>query len=299
MWGGTTTRSRLRQTISSLWHVNEVPETPRENFVTSTTDVKHRLSFSREKEIVSNLAFLSAVSDDNLRVMAVCIEEYSNGEGITIRIASNTGDLSEVTAGFKKLGKILMQAARRERPRTEDIGALFGEVIALDIFRILSRLRSRHAESKRSFKKPAIILQLQEVIKDRSIGGGISPSLKAEVESLRDLFFKLERLPSLNSMRAQAHELLGRIVRKAYDLTLVTDLSNVFQGSKLDPSLLMHLPVAIGKLGRYYSAASELVCAARNKQCPVFHDIRVEPFEVNKPGSIPEIGRIHAEGYLF
>jgi hypothetical protein len=47
--------------------------------------------------------------------MAVCIEEHLNGEGLTIRIASNTGDLLAVTTGFILLIKTLEQAARRGR----------------------------------------------------------------------------------------------------------------------------------------------------------------------------------------
>ncbi len=45
--------------------------------------------------------------------MAICIEEHYNGRGITIRVASNTGDLSAVTAGFVRLARALEHAARR------------------------------------------------------------------------------------------------------------------------------------------------------------------------------------------
>jgi hypothetical protein len=34
--------------------------------------------------------------DKSLKVMAVCVEEYYNSEGITIWIVLNTGDLSVV-----------------------------------------------------------------------------------------------------------------------------------------------------------------------------------------------------------
>lgn len=115
MWGGVVTRSQLQQTISSLWELNEVPEVPVENLVALEEDSTRRLSIAREKEIASNLAFLSATSDNSLKVMAVCVEENNNGEGVTIRIASNTGDLSAVTSGFTMLATILEQAARRGR----------------------------------------------------------------------------------------------------------------------------------------------------------------------------------------
>jgi hypothetical protein len=81
----------------------------------SNGDTTHRLSISRENEIASNLAFLPAISDSHNRVMAVCVEEILSGNGNTIRVASNTGDLSVVTRGFEMLGKSLEQAARRGR----------------------------------------------------------------------------------------------------------------------------------------------------------------------------------------
>jgi len=113
MWGGATTRQQLQQSITLLHVLNEVPELPKENNPVSNGDATRRLSISRENEIASNLAFLSAISDSHQRVMAVCIEESRNGNGITIRVASNKGDLSVVTKGFELLGKSLERAARR------------------------------------------------------------------------------------------------------------------------------------------------------------------------------------------
>jgi hypothetical protein len=72
MWGGVTTRQQLQQTINRLQTANEVPELPKENILVSGIDSTRRLNISRENEITSNLAFLSATSDDSLKVMAVC-----------------------------------------------------------------------------------------------------------------------------------------------------------------------------------------------------------------------------------
>jgi len=83
----------LQQSISNLRRLSELPEIPRENHVNLLVDPTRWLSVVREREVACNLAFLSATSDDNLKVMAVCVEEHCNGEGIMIRIASNTRDL--------------------------------------------------------------------------------------------------------------------------------------------------------------------------------------------------------------
>ncbi|KAM5469181.1 hypothetical protein MauCBS54593_004533 [Microsporum audouinii] len=302
MWGGTTTRSQLQQSINSLWRVNEIPEAPTENSASFGIDPIRHLSFAREKEIVNNLAFLSATTDDSRRVMAVCIEESISGEGVTIRITSNTGDLSAVTAGFRRLAEVLERAARRENSRTKDTEALLREIVKLDISRILTRLRSRHVRSYKSVGKPALINQLCQAINDPSIKyrrGLSNASLEVNAERLKDLFTSLEVISDLKKEGSQAQELLSLIVRYAHELTLATDLSRVFQGAKLDPSLLKHLPIAISKLGRYYAAASELICAARDKQCPVFHKIQVESFHVNIPNSAHGIGLVHAEIQLL
>lgn len=115
MWGTAITRQHLRRNISRLRKLNEVPELPKENILPLVSDPTRRLSIGRENEIASNLAFLSAISDDNQKVMAVCIEEHPDGEGSTIRIASNSGDLSEVTDGLRALARIWEQAARQGR----------------------------------------------------------------------------------------------------------------------------------------------------------------------------------------
>ncbi len=65
---------------------------------------------------MAHLAFLSATTDDNLKVMAVSVDEDESGEAITVRVASNTGDLSESRDGIERLGRILEQAARRGLP---------------------------------------------------------------------------------------------------------------------------------------------------------------------------------------
>jgi hypothetical protein len=116
IWGSSVTRQRLAQNITLLWMLNEVVEKPHENSLgisMSRVDETRHLSLQREIEIASNLAFLSATTNNNKKVMAVCVEETRNGEGIIFRVASNTGDLSRVEEGLKALGRTLEKSARR------------------------------------------------------------------------------------------------------------------------------------------------------------------------------------------
>ncbi|TVY14781.1 hypothetical protein LARI1_G007475 [Lachnellula arida] len=306
MWESAITQQQLRQSISRLRKLNEVPEPPRENILIPDVGSTHDLSIERENEIASNLAFLSATSDNNQKVMAVCVEEHTTGEGITIRIASNSGDLSEVTSGFRMLATVLEQAAQRENPRSGDLNALLQQVVSLDRYRILSRLRSRHARSRRTIGKQALVAQLNQAIYDKAVktksGSATScwNAIKDGAQSLQALFTRLESILDPHAQGVELLEVLGEIVKEAYKFTKENDLSTALRNFSGDPSLKKHLPEAISKLARYYSAASELVCAARDKKCPVFRNIKIEPFKVPTPTSIQETsGKVHAEVQLL
>ena len=112
MWGGAVTRQGLLQSICLFQTLDNVPESPKNNASEAENDPKYCMSISREREVTSNLAFISSVSDNCLRVTAVCLEEHSNKQGVTIRIASNSGDMVILEQGFKKMAKVLEQAAR-------------------------------------------------------------------------------------------------------------------------------------------------------------------------------------------
>lgn len=73
------TRQQLREGISQLWRLNEVPRNPKENPLVHGRELQHNISISREKEIASNLAFFSATTNDSPRVLVVCLEERVDG----------------------------------------------------------------------------------------------------------------------------------------------------------------------------------------------------------------------------
>lgn len=105
------TRRRLIETITLLWTLTEVPEQPKENKLDCGNDEAKQLTTEREKQLADSFAFISASTDDMLRVMAVCIEEDPDQGGMTIRLASNTGDLSRTIEGFKGIARTLQKAA--------------------------------------------------------------------------------------------------------------------------------------------------------------------------------------------
>jgi len=113
IWGGSTTRQDLLRSITLFQTLTKVPEPPKHDLPEPEVESAYRLSVSREKKITSNLAFLAATSDDNLNIMAVCVEEHPNKAGITVRVASNSGEVSALVTGFTKIARILEDSARR------------------------------------------------------------------------------------------------------------------------------------------------------------------------------------------
>ena len=109
-----TSHKSLMETITLLYMLNQIPESPKDNQqpqALSILSTLYQLPFQREKEIVDSLAFLAATTNDSTRVMAVCLEEARDRSSCTIRLASNTGDLDEVVHGFKLIARILERAA--------------------------------------------------------------------------------------------------------------------------------------------------------------------------------------------
>ncbi|KAL3417938.1 hypothetical protein PVAG01_10948 [Phlyctema vagabunda] len=300
MWGGNITGRQLQQSINNLHQQRDILKLPSENLtVPGVVETRqHRLSFEREKQITSNLAFLSATTDDSLKVMAVCVEEHRPDDGVIIRLATNTGDLTAIKAGFDVLAKVLKEAAHRKNLRSEDIRATFQQVVRLDSSRILSRLRSHHAKGSRKVTgKTPILCQLCDVFSDKDLVSRSVPrdSLRMARE-MRALFMKLEAIQKLSVEQSRVEGLLGEIVKLAYDFTETVELAKFLRPSTMNPSLKTHLPNAIGKLGRYYSVALELVSAARDETCRIFKNVSVETCQVEIPTPIRSTAlKVHAE----
>lgn len=112
-----TTQKRLVENITLLWTLTETPERPKDNILSNNLsgchDKARQLTLERERQLAESFAFISASTDDMLRVMAVGIEEDPDQNGMTVCLASNTGDLSSMTQSFEGLAKTLEKAALR------------------------------------------------------------------------------------------------------------------------------------------------------------------------------------------
>lgn len=82
-------------------------------FKHSGDNVQRVMSLQREKELAESLAYLASWSDDPAHIVAVCTEEDSGKESMTISLAVNTGSLEKVIEGFRKMARILERTARK------------------------------------------------------------------------------------------------------------------------------------------------------------------------------------------
>ncbi|KAF6227104.1 hypothetical protein HO133_008545 [Letharia lupina] len=288
LWGDVS-RKELTENITLLWLLNEEPEQPAENplpqhLLKEAGSASRQLTIERERDLVDSLAFLSASSDDPRKVMAVCMEENQDTESLTIRMATNAGDLEPVKEGFLRMATILERAAAKDNT-DENSSALFEEMIALNRGRIYSRLRSRHAKrSRRNHNKPPIVVQLAKA------ASALSPltttrlvprvdlkTLHSQVEELQRLFRQLEAMTEKQATSQKSHKILISLLKCAHSLASQNDLRKLFVKASL--------PLAIGKLGRYYSTCSFLIVAAR--RLSIFRSVRVESVRLPLPASPP------------
>lgn len=298
---------RLVENVNLLWALNETPEVPKVcDLQHDGTDAHRQLTLSRERQLASIIAFISAYSEDNRTVMAVTIEERAREESMTVRLATNSGDLAFVKGHLERIAAHLTNATHRGQsiasllemieltcpdiPRVDLVKEVHSQIIQLAHIRIKSRLRSKHSpEDRKKFRKgapkPSFIESLASHV-DRLPANtqGMSPTgvadLKVRCEALQNTFRALEAIESTEAESESVMALLVKMTRQAFDMDANFDLAIALRKAHgLKPSLKDHLPVAIKKLGMYYSIGKDLVDAARSTRYTIFNHITVETLD--------------------
>ena len=143
--------------------------------------------------------------------------------------------------------------------------------------------------------------QLHEVINDPTATAG--PTLeesRRRAQYLKALFVELESLANNRMASSEVQGIVGQIVTQVHTFLSAIDLETGLQNLPIEQSLKKHLPLALGKLARYYSATCELVCAARSRKCRLFENVHVELVDIQKPESVRNPSRkVHAEIQLL
>ncbi len=107
----------LRENIALLSILRKEPGKAEENpipqhLLDETDDSPRQLSFERERDIVDDLVFLTASSEDATDVIAICVEERPHVKALSIRVAINKGSLKPFKKGLNMIALALQQIAR-------------------------------------------------------------------------------------------------------------------------------------------------------------------------------------------
>jgi len=149
----------------------------------------------------------------------------------------------------------------------------------------LSRLRSKHAaRTNKTAGKPALADLLSRSINDPSIRSGKSAKanlkrIRSQSDRLSETFAKFEAIYNSHAAPNVSSDTLGDLLCQAFDFDTNYLQTALHTSSTIDPTVKVFLPVAIKKLGRYYSITNDLVDAARSSRYTIFRHILVEALE--------------------
>ncbi|KAK1048869.1 hypothetical protein LTR74_017427 [Friedmanniomyces endolithicus] len=274
-------RRQTAENAALMWALTETPSLPSETLAKPKAG-SWEVDLEREKQLADDLAFLVCVWDDPTEVRAVCIEEDQNGSGITIRIATNTGDPSHTVLELQVITDVMVQATRRPMidrktsvrdsasiTSTHNKDASRSDPVPTSIPAYLE-----HVETKgRCGFGPLLIQtvsQCQKVIKGGKAKNSTA-SVRAQAERLNEAFEALERCQN----REETVHPLEALIVMAYTFDTQGLTATLKQDVKLNQSLVAYLPEVIGKLGRYVRISFDLTNAARMKHVALFHRIKV------------------------
>ena len=162
---------------------------------------------------------------------------------------------------------------------------LIRQIVILDERRILSRLRSKQAaRTSKTLGRPDLLALLSKTINDPFIGQGTKAELlkaRSQSERLSRTFESFETAYHTSHLVGAPLDILVDVVIQAHEFD-TRNLKELLQSwPSKDLTLKSFLPEAVGKLGRYYSIACDLVDAARQSNYTMFQRIFVET--LNKP----------------
>ena len=100
-------QKHLVENSTLLRLINKVPERAAEFSLEGQQDEGRRLTLQHEKQLATSFAFILATNDDMSQVKALGIEEAPDGMGLTLRIASNSGNILQTRAGLQKITALL------------------------------------------------------------------------------------------------------------------------------------------------------------------------------------------------
>ncbi|KAK8179516.1 hypothetical protein BC567DRAFT_248808, partial [Phyllosticta citribraziliensis] len=192
---------------------------------------KYVLSLKDETRCAQAFAILLADSIDPDRIGAVCIEEEPVGEGLTVRIASNSGSQLKRVDRLQRVADKLKHVSMTEDISTQ-IYKMTGEMIAMLQNRLLSRLGSKHAEGCKRFRKKPILPKLESSMPHLDKAGCQSREYKIFCKfarSLVDKFNGLEHLSHEHAHSARGGEFIHEILLTIEEMLRSVNISSILK----------------------------------------------------------------------
>ncbi|KAI1964887.1 hypothetical protein LOZ58_001578 [Ophidiomyces ophidiicola] len=235
------------------------------------------LPLDSEISVTQQLAFISAYSNDALHVTAICVEEVSE-DTIIIRFAANTGSHDDLKRGLRDVARILESEARGVN-RSGNGLALLGAVISLNRKRILCRLRSRHASSRKARGKPSLLSRLQEalaLLPKSELSPSTINDLSRYITEMQGHFDQLEGMGRGDALSPYSNSCLLALVNNMNALGQFKPILHRIPDKlgRWETSMTKALMHGVQKSGHYVDACNELLRAAR--RYTIFSNIEVE-----------------------
>lgn len=214
-----------------LWSLTEVPEITRESALISSTSA-WKLSVDKEKQLADDLAFIASSKEGCKQVKAVRVDENHDGNGVTIRVAANTGDLTHTVQELQTIADTMVQAGHRGMSRCdvsitltlkgwagtsrdEVKRSLLGHILRMCYGRILSQLRYKHAArtgktaGKRSLPPLLLqtVLQCQHLLQN-SVAKTQAAQARAKCDQFHEVFDGFETSQDCHNTLRMLEQLL-------------------------------------------------------------------------------------------
>ncbi|KAF5846132.1 hypothetical protein GGP41_008635 [Bipolaris sorokiniana] len=269
------------ENIALLYLLHSVPVPPSCNEIKKSPFRQggYSLSFVRERDLASTLAFLSNTEDDPNHIPALCVEENPELVSLNVVVAVNKKNgedgnkaLQNIKQSLEKIFTILSEFSEERDNNRAIEHQIFNAIISICSHRILSRLR--FMATKRGTPRQPLRVILGEAINSlkqvnhqtlNSLPFSLFTERAKDVIRLADAWVKHQKLAEL-----------GNLVEGIYQLKQTRDLQALLDSipnRAMGPSSRQNLFNIIKKVSRYREAARFLYCTA--KKIPLLRRAKV------------------------
>ncbi|PSN69755.1 hypothetical protein BS50DRAFT_295844 [Corynespora cassiicola Philippines] len=240
------------------------------------------LSMRQELDLVSCLTYLSAYSTHSHRVMALCVEEKADHEGLVVSVASNTSPDEKLEKGLKRITDILEK--QTEIPSDSCLDFL--------LYHVLEHGRKRLDVRLGSVKPPSAGSEMKKY--ERTTSARLQKALECAQKSDRNFkvnhpdlfrlsakFMELTEIVLASPTTSSVSDALKHILHITNDINVtyretISQRLDRIPTNVMDPSTKESLKLRLEQLALYVPAASKLLrFAAKSTTRSLFRTIEV------------------------